>query len=151
MVKRVLFLIFAFLLFLFFRFSSAAEDLMRNSAIDYFNEGTNFQKAANFIEAESCYQKALLVGAYDRDLQRLVFNNMGVIYAKRGDFDTAEEFFNQALQIDPNYKLPQLNLGIIYESRRSRLESLEYWAKVFDFEKLKPKDFVIEGKQEVIK
>ena len=66
--------------------------------------------------------------------------------AEQGFLDEAEEYFNESLKIDPNYLPAQLNLGFIYEKRRSELESIKYWLKVLniDLDKVKPKGFVID-------
>jgi tetratricopeptide (TPR) repeat protein len=112
--------------------------------INYYNAGVKAQKAGNFTEAEDNYQKALLTDPYNTNWQKFVLNNRGAMLIKLGDFQKAEASLNDALKIDPNYKPAQINLGFTYEKRRTRLESLEYWAKVFDIDNLKPKDVVIE-------
>jgi len=123
---------------------SYAEELLHEQAINYYNEGVKAQKAHNFLEADTAYQKVLLVDHYNPTWQKYILNNRGIILAKTGDLDRAEEAFNGALKLDENYMPAKINLGMIYEARRTRLESLEYWAKVFELDKLKPKDFVME-------
>jgi len=69
------------------------------------------------------------------------------MFAQMGELERSEAAFLAALQIDPKYKPAKLNLGLINEKRRTRCESLEYWSKIFNFEKLKPKNFVISGEE----
>ena len=123
---------------------SFAGDLIAKEAGTYYNEGVKAQKAGNFDAAETAYQKTLILAPNDLDWIKFITNNRGVILAKGGDLPRAEMAFKAALEIDPNYKSACMNLGLVYEKLKNRLESLEYWAKAFEFEKLKPKDFVLQ-------
>jgi Tfp pilus assembly protein PilF len=68
------------------------------------------------------------------------------MYAQQGDLEKAEAAFNEVLEMDPNYEPAKLNLGFIYEQRRSELESIKYWLGVLkiNLDEVKPKGFVIE-------
>lgn len=134
----------SFLIILFFFNFSYAGELVSQEAVNYYNEGVKAQKADNFSAADIAYQKALLLDPYNPKWNKFIINNRGIMYAQSGDLEKAEASFNEVLKIDPNYQPAQFNLGLIYEKRRSRLESLEYWAKVFELDKLKPQDFIIE-------
>lgn len=138
------------LIFLFCNLSYAAE-LVSKEAVNYYNEGVKAQKAGNFAMAEINYQKTLLLDPYNTSWQKFIINNRGVMYARQGDLEKSEAAFDEALRIDPNYKPAQLNLGFIYETRRTKLESLEYWLKVLNINltEVKPKGFVIEEQQKV--
>jgi tetratricopeptide (TPR) repeat protein len=85
----------------------------------------------------------------DPGYQKFILNNMGIIYALRSVIDRAEDGFKEALSMDPNYRPAQLNLGLIYEKKKDRIEALEYWAKIFDKDGFKPKDFVVEGERKL--
>ena len=141
-VKKAVF-IFA-ILFLFCNYAEAGE-LAAKEGVNYYNQGVQAQKSDNFTGAELSYKKVLLLDPGDPTLRKYMVNNMGVMYFKQGDLDSAERAFNMALEIDPDYKPAKLNLGLVYEKRRTRCESLEYWAKMFDFEKLKPTELIMEG------
>jgi len=145
-IKR-LFLFFA--LFLCYGLCQAGE-LISKEAASYYNEGVKAQKASNFGEAEINYQKTLLLDPYNTDWEKFIINNRGIMYAQDGDLKKAEAAFNRALKIDPDYTVPKLNLGFIYEKRRSKLESIEYWLKVLNInlEEVKPKGFIIEEGQQ---
>ena len=136
----------AFVLFilLFYYNASYSEDLVSREAINYYNEGVNAQKAGKFQAADVAYQKTLLIDPYNYAWKKFILNNRGVMYAREGDLEEAERAFKAALKIDANYKSAQLNLGIIYDKYRSRLEALEYWTKLFALERLKPKRLIIE-------
>jgi len=141
MIIKIAFLI------LFFPIMAFAGNMAADEALYYYNEGVKEQKANNLVAADTYYQKAVLLSPYNLTWQKYILNNRGVIAAKQGDIETAEQAFNEALKIDPEYEQALLNLGMIYEMRRSRLESLEYWAKIFGFDRLKPKDFVMQGQE----
>ena len=41
------------------------------------------------------------------------FNQLGIVYRRLGRFKEADEAYQHALQIDPNYALAHLNLGVL--------------------------------------
>lgn len=136
---------FVLFILLFYCSVSYSEDLVLREAINSYNEGVEAQKAGKFQAADVAYQKTFLMDPYNPVWQKFISNNRGVMYAREGYLEEAEMAFKAALKIDPNYKSAQLNLGMIYDKHRSRLESLEYWTKLLDLEKLKPKRLIIEG------
>jgi tetratricopeptide (TPR) repeat protein len=124
--------------------AQAESDLLSEQAKAYYIQGVEAENGGNFFGADAFFQKTLYLEPNNKTWQKYIFNNRGVMYAKQGDMDRAEAAFNDALRIDADYKPAQINLGFIHEKRRTRLESLEYWAKVFEFDKIKPKDYVVE-------
>jgi len=127
-----------------------ASELTAQEASNYFNEGVKFQNAANFMAANSAYTKTLFLDPKNERWQKYILNNRGVMCARVGDFDSAEQFFVEALKIDPDYRPAQLNLGLVYEGqKRSKLECIEYWLKALNInlEELKPKIFAIQELQ----
>ena len=146
MVTRIAGLVLAALLV--FSGFCYADALIAKEAVNYYNDAVKAQKAANYELAEMNFNKAILVDPNNIKWQRAFLNNKGIILAKSGDFDSAETMFDQVLAIDPGYAVAKYNLGLVYEKRRSRLESLEYWAKVFELDKAIPKNFVTEQVEE---
>jgi tetratricopeptide (TPR) repeat protein len=145
-MKRVAVLLF-FVLVL--AVSSFASEVISKEAVNYYNQGVELQKASNFQAAEAMYQKTLLIDPYDVKWQVYILNNRGVALASLGRVDEAEVLFNEALKLDGNYLPAKLNLGFIYEQRRSELESIKYWLRVLkiDLDSVKPKGYVIEDNQ----
>jgi len=137
--------IFSLFFVLLFAGNAFTGELISKEADNYYNEGVKLQKAASFTMAESFYQKTLLVDPYNSKWQKFILNNRGVMKAQQGSIEEAEILFNSSLQIDPEYLPPRLNLGFIYEQRRSELESIKYWLKVLNInlEDVKPKGFVL--------
>ena len=132
-----------FLFVLFFVVNSFAAELASKEAEGYYKEGLRLQKALNYVSADSFYQKTLLVDPYNQVWQVYILNNRGVMAAKEGYMEQEEMFFQKALSIDPNYVPAKLNLGLIYEKRRSELESIKYWLKILriDLDNAKPKGY----------
>ena len=137
--------IFSLFFILLFAGNVFAGELVSKEAINYYNEGVKLQKASNFSMADSLYQKTLLIDPYTIKWQKFILNNRGVMKAQQGSIEEAEILFNRALEIDRNYLPARLNLGFIYEQRRSELESIKYWLKVLNInlEDVKPKGFIL--------
>ena len=143
---------FMFVLFFIFSFHCAyAGELMSNEAVNYYNEGVKAQKARNFAAADVAFQKALLLNPNDPQCFKAALNNRGIIYAQGGDLETAQKIFEDLYKMDPHSRQVRMNLGLIYEKTKTRLESLEYWVKIFDLEGLKPRVFLIEEEMRVDK
>lgn len=53
------------------------------------------------------------------------FNRLGVTYARLLRYDAAEQSFRKALEIDPGYLSPQINLGNILLLRKQYAQALE--------------------------
>lgn len=139
-LKKIVFLLILFALCYNFGF---AGPLVSDEAGNYFNEGLKAQEAGNFETAEINYQKTLILAPHSLKWKKYIYNNYGVMFAQLGDPEQAELSFNKALEIDPQYQPAILNLGLITDKRKTRLESLEYWAKVFELDKQKPRDFTV--------
>jgi len=142
--------IFSLFFVLLFAGNVFAGKLVSGEADKYYNEGVKLQKASNFTMAETFYQKTLLVDPYNSKWQMFILNNRGVMRAQMGLTDEAEILFTRSLQIDPKYLPPRLNLGFIYEQRRTELESIKYWLEVLNInlDSIKPKGFVLGEVQE---
>jgi len=135
------------LFFIFFLIVNAfAGEIISKEASEYYNEAVKLQKASNFEAADVLYAKILILDPYNSKWQKFILNNRGMMLASNGSIDEAEVLFNKALQIDNNYLPARLNLGFIYEQRRSELESIKYWLKVLniDLDSVKPKGYVLE-------
>lgn len=129
----------------------ADSELLVKEAGNYYKEGVSKQKSDDFEGANVAYQKILLLDPNNKDYQKYILNNTGLMYTKQGDLDKAEAYFNQALAIDPNYHNAQLNLGLIYDAKeKNRLTVIQYWLKVLniDLDKLKPKGYILEEPKE---
>jgi len=120
-------------------------DLISKEAAFYFNEGVKEQRMGNYDNADTSYTKIMMVDPYNTKWQPMIANNRGAMLLTRGDIAGAEECFNTALSIDPNFRPAKLNLGFIYEKRKTELESIKYWLQVLniDLKSLKPRGYIL--------
>jgi tetratricopeptide (TPR) repeat protein len=145
-VRKMLFL---FLSILFLYNFSFAQGMASGEAVNYFNQGVRWQRDGDLRAARAAYDKARLTDPNNLNLRKFILNNTGVMYLKQRELKKAEEAFRAALNIDPNYKPAQFNLGLVYDLQGDRLKALEYWVKIFKIkiEEQKPKDFILEEEQ----
>jgi len=113
----------------------------REEAYKYFNEGVKAQKAGDFEKADKEYSMAMMLTS---KYNKFILQNRGVMYAMRGDYAQAAEYFKEVLSLDPNYMPARLNLGRIYDIQADKCTSLQYWADLLNLERAKPKAFIIE-------
>ena len=114
--------------------------------LSHYNEAVKAQKAGNIDEAVSDYKMAKIVVGEDAfEFKRLIANNMGVIFAQRGEYEQAESSFKEALAIDPEYKKSGYNLGLLYFRQGDTTKALKIWSKMFGF----PLEFSIEGTKDL--
>ncbi|MBI4706373.1 MAG: hypothetical protein HY761_00395 [Candidatus Omnitrophica bacterium] len=140
-MKKLSIFLVAILSLSFFTFSFAG-DLVSPEAGRYFNEAIKAQKSGDFEKAKIGYNKTLLLDPNNLDWQKFILNNYGIMFVESGDFEKAESAFLEVLEIDPDYEPAKINLGILYDKRKSRLEALEYWAKLYNWEAGKPRKLI---------
>ena len=103
-------LIILFLICLFCN-PAYASKLLSEQGLDYYNEGVKAQRMGDLRNAQTNYQKAILL---DAKYNKFILNNSGIIYANGGDIQKAELAFKEALRIDPDYHVPAFNLSLLY-------------------------------------
>ncbi len=54
------------------------------------------------------------------------YNNLGIAYAKKGDYDTAAIYYQKALELDPSMALVYVNLGVDYGKKGDYDKEIEY-------------------------
>jgi Flp pilus assembly protein TadD len=129
------------LLLIFSSVSASAQNLLGDEAKKYYAEGIAAQKKGDVSAATTAYQKALLLfKPGDLDYQKSAYNNMAVISAQNGDLENAKAMFEEILNLDPDYKEANFNLGILFSEMGDYRRALEYFRKgIPDSE-----DFIIE-------
>lgn len=60
------------------------------------------------------------------------FNETGLIYFNRGDFDKAEMLFENAIKLNPKYAHTLVNIGNLYDYRGKREEAVIYYKKAIE-------------------
>jgi Flp pilus assembly protein TadD len=75
---------------------------------DLLDQGLKAFQEKDYGQAERLFQRALALDPRARE----AYNNLGTIYARRGEHERAKEMFREALEIDPIYVFPRSNLAI---------------------------------------
>ena len=57
------------------------------------------------------------------------YNNLGAVYMKKGEFDSAIKNFEKAVQINPGYNQAWANLGSAKEMKRDIDGAVQAWEK----------------------
>ncbi len=139
---RIVKAVFLSLLFVLFINSVHAEGVAsREEAVNYYNEGVRAQKKGDFEKAFKEYQMSLMLST---EYNKFIMNNKAVMLMQQGNLGQAAALFQEILKQDPNYMPAKVNLGLIYDTQPDKCKALEYWADLFNIERLKPKDSVLE-------
>jgi arylsulfatase A-like enzyme/Flp pilus assembly protein TadD len=67
------------------------------------------------------------------------YNGLGLVAIKRGDRDAARHDFEKAVEVDPSYAEPLLNLGVFYETSGNKAQALRYYQEFLN--KATPKEY----------
>ena len=105
------------------------ETAMKNfaKAIEFENQNVdfirNFAQMAKTVQqteyAIDFFQKALAIDPNDE----IGWNNLGLLYEKKHDFQTAKDCYTKSLQVKKNYEALH-NLGVLYRTLRNFEESV---------------------------
>ena len=107
----------------------------------YYLSGSLLQSLGELDDALSCYKhgKSLVPTSNEQYLSSFL-NNIGLIYDARGEYDSALEYYTQALDIleklgDLKKKASVLNnIGLIYDYRGEYDSALEYYTQALDID-----------------
>jgi glycosyltransferase involved in cell wall biosynthesis len=91
------------------------------------NLGIQYILKGNSEEAEKFFLKAITISSkfqkYDYKnpqkfnfLNPAIYNNLGGIYFRKGEYEKAIKKLNKAIELNPNFPDPYFNLGIIYNA-----------------------------------
>jgi tetratricopeptide (TPR) repeat protein len=56
-------------------------------------------------------------------------HNLGIIHAGRKEFGKAEELFQKAVEVDPDYAMAYYNLAVVYKKLNQDQKAKEYYFK----------------------
>ena len=86
-------------------------------------------------EAEAEYKKAIGKKNAAPYLQAAAYNQLGRVYAARGEYKKSRELYDQAVEIDPYYIEATSNKGITYEKEGRWDKALELYQQVRTIDK----------------
>lgn len=98
-------------------FRQAAKD-DPDSAEALYGLGSAYLQQQKASEARDCFQRALQLRTSYPGTKPDAWNNLGILAAREGNTDTAIQYFQQALQIDPDHTIALLNLGNAYRQKK---------------------------------
>lgn len=75
---------------------------------DLLNRGQGAFQRNDYEEAERLFQRALELEPEAKE----AYNNLAVIYGRRGEHEQAKEMYRAVIEIDPTYVFPRCNLAI---------------------------------------
>jgi tetratricopeptide (TPR) repeat protein len=102
-----------------------------------FQEGNRYFLQQNFTASISPYQKALDAEkqshSLDKNLLRVLVDNLGMAYGISGDLNRAEETLNYGVSQDPTYPMFYYNLACVSAGRNDMNKTMEFLRKAFSY------------------
>ncbi len=93
------------------------------SGNDHLYFGTAYKGNKEYDNAIEQYQKALSVGADDKDLQISVYRDLSEVYGSKGDIEKAVESFNKYIELSPKRTASMYGqLAVLYKNQASKVE-----------------------------
>jgi len=104
---------------------SWAQDLTKDEARAYREEGYKLQSMGDLKSALMYYQKAAQMDPHFAEVR----NDLGVVYEALGDEANALKMYEEAIQIKPTYLPTYTNLAFLYEKKGDIKKATFYWKK----------------------
>lgn len=76
----------------------------------FYQLGIDAEKSKREEKAIRCYQKSIHFDPYAPE----AYNNLGLLYSKKGDFQKAREYLQQSISVAPDFYFGFDNLGLLY-------------------------------------
>ena len=89
-----------------------------DSAEALYGLGSAYLEQQKTNEARECFQRVLQLHASYPGTLPNSWNNLGILAAREGNFDLAIQYFQRALQIDPEHSIALQNLGSAYRQKK---------------------------------
>jgi tetratricopeptide (TPR) repeat protein len=96
------------------------------SAEALYGLGSAYLHRQQTSSARDCFERALRLHASYPGTPPNAWNNLGILAASDGDTDHAIEYFQRALQIDPNHPIALQNLGNAYRQKKDWPEAKRF-------------------------
>jgi tetratricopeptide (TPR) repeat protein len=103
---------------------------------DLLDHGLSAFQQDDHKEAEHFFEQALKLNSRAKE----AYNNLGAIYARRGEHDRAREMFQAAVEIDPTYVFPRCNLAIYLLNEDDLAGALDMLAPLADMAHFRPQE-----------
>lgn len=97
----------------------------------HINIGDCYKEMQEYDKAEVEYNLALEAAKTDEKLGKEItakaMANIGDIYMKKGDFESAQNYFTQSIELLPDNEILAYNVGEIYFSNRELNDAIRYY------------------------
>lgn len=114
--------------------SAFAGQMLYTDAVEAYNNALKEQRAGNYEKSLADYKRALMLMSPDEQgFRKFVLNNSALMALNQGETDQAEVLWQQALELDPKYKLAAENLGLLYVRKGEPDKAIKIWMTAFDF------------------
>ena len=74
------------------------------------------------------------------------YNNRGIVYAEKGDYDDAIQDFTKAIELDPNITTAMVNIGLAYAKKGDTDNARIWWEKA-----LENKEYLPPGAEAIVR
>ena len=96
----------------------------------YLDKGNVLGEIQDFSGAIECYEKVKELNPASKS----IYNNLGVVYEKKGDIEKALENYKKALEITPNSPLIYTNIGVMLNKNGYNKEAIESYLKAIELD-----------------
>ena len=62
----------------------------------------------------------------------MIHNGLGVVYQQTEQLDRAEDAWRRAIELDPGYAAPRLNLGMLLEASGRAVDALPHYRRYLE-------------------
>jgi len=116
---------------------SASAKSTPSSSREFMETGGRYFIQGHYKEAIAPYQQALDLERknreLDRNLWRVLVDNLGMAYGITGDLANAEATFRYGLAEEPTYPMFYYNMACVYGERNDLEHTLDYLKKAFSY------------------
>lgn len=105
-------------------------ELEQGRAKDCVTLGASAFQLGMVNQAENLYKKAIDL----EPLNATAYNNLGIIYRAKGDFEKVVTFYQRAVKIDPRNALLHYNLGNVYDDIGKQKQAISHLYKAAKYD-----------------
>ncbi len=111
-------------------FAQAAAKGSPHSALAHMQLGTVYYRSGDLLAAERAYQRAIELDPY----QRVVKNNLAVLYLNTSRLSEAEALLNAEVAANPYYVKSYYNLGLVLKGEGRPDEAARAWQRAAELD-----------------
>jgi Flp pilus assembly protein TadD len=102
------------------------------SALGHAVKGKECVERGGCDEAIDHFTQAIATGGFDSRNLASLYNNRGIAYSMRKDYDKALDDFTMAMKVDPSSALPAYNMACLHSLMKKPEESCSWLRKAIE-------------------